>query len=222
MHHSYVQRFQERMSWVFEQACQHQSREIERMKPYMSQRATASRLVVGDHILVRILKFDGRHKLANSWESEPYVVVSQLEGLPVFRVHLAKDRTAPHRTLHRNHLLKLTTNLFNLSNEKRIEITTGQRVEEHSAEKPDTTSVVVPVVPATTQSEDEEASTTPWHSLPVKQSGNESDDLAENDMLELGLHLSGETANGDNSLRHLTRVHRPVQCYGYPVQVGAA
>ncbi len=73
------------MNWVFEQACQHQNREIERMKPYMSRRATASRLAVGDHVLVRVLKFDGRHKLANRWESEPYVVVSQLEGLPVFR-----------------------------------------------------------------------------------------------------------------------------------------
>ncbi len=176
--------------------------------------------MVGDHILVHILKFNGRHKLANHWESEPYVVALQLEGLPVFHVRLATDSTAPHHTLHRNHLLKLTTNLFNLPNEKKIE--TGQHVEEHSREKLDAMSVVVPVVPATTQSEDKEASTTPWHSLPVKQNSDESDDLTENDMLELGLHLSGEAENGDNSLRRLTRVRRPVQRYGYPVQVGAA
>ncbi len=110
VHRSYMWRFWERMSWVFEQACQHQNHEIECMKPYMSQRATASRLVVGDHVLVCILKFNGRHKVANHWESEPYVVTSQLEGLPVFYDCLAADRTAPHRTLHRNHLLKLTTN----------------------------------------------------------------------------------------------------------------
>ncbi len=119
VHRSYVRRFQERMNWVFEQARQHQNREIERMKPYMSRQATASRLAVGDHVLVRVLKFDSRHKLANRWESEPYVVVSQLEGLPVFRIRLAADCTASHRTLHRNHLLKLTTNLFNLPKEKR-------------------------------------------------------------------------------------------------------
>ncbi len=193
------------------------------MKPYMSRRATASTLVVGDHVLVQILKFNGRHKLVNRWESEPYAVVSQLEGLPVFRVHLAADRTAPHCTLHRNHLLKLTTNLFNLPKEKKIEIITGRRVKEHSAEKSDMTSVVEPVVPTVTQSEDEEASTTPWHSLPAEQNGDgEGDDLTENDMLELGLHLSGEAVNGDNSLRRSTRVCRPVQRYGYPVQVGAA
>ncbi len=222
VHHSYVRHFRERMSWVFEQACQHQNCEIERMKPYMSQQATASRLVVGDHVLVHILKFDSRHKLANHWESEPYVVALQLEGLPVFHICLATDRTAPHRTLHRNHLLKLTTNLFNLPNEKKIKIKTGQRIEEHSADKLDMTSVVVPVVPATTQSKDEEASTTPRHSFPVKQNDDKSDDLMENDMLELGLHLSGEAENGDNSLRRSTRVRRLVQCYGYPVQVGAA
>ncbi len=187
------------MNWVFEQACQHQNRDIECMKPYMSRQATASRLVVGDHVLVRILKFNGRHKLANRWESEPYAVVSQLEGLPVFRVHLAADRTAPHHTLHRNHLLKLTTNLFNLPNEKKIEIITGQCVEEHSVERSDATSVVEPVVPAATQSKDEETSMTPWHSLPAEQNDDgESDDLTENDMLELGLHLSGEAVNGDN------------------------
>ncbi len=179
------------MNWVFKQACQHQDHEIECMKPYMSRRATASRLVVGDHVLVRILKFDGRHKLANYWESEPYAIVSQLEGLPVFRVRLAADCTAPHHTLHRNHLLKLTTNLFILPKEKKIEIITGRCVEEHSAEKSDATSVVEPVVPAATQSEDEEASTMPWHSLPAERNDDdESDDLMVNDMLELGLHLS--------------------------------
>ena len=190
------------MNWVFEQACQHQSREIECMKPYMSRRATASKLVVGDHVLVRVLKFDGRQKLANCWESELYAVVSQLEGLPVFHVRLAADSTALHRTLHRNHLLKLTTNLFNLSKEKKNEIRTGRRVKEHSVENLDAMSVVVPVVPATTQSKDEEASMTPWHSLPAEQnSDGEGDDLTENDMLELGLHLPGEAANEGNSLR---------------------
>ena len=206
------------MNWVFEQARQHQSCEIERMKPYMSRWATASKLMVGDHVLVRVLKFDGRHKLANHWESEPYAVMSQLEGLPVFRVRLAADSTAPHCTLHRNHLLKLATNLFNLSKEKKSEIITGRRVKEHSAENLDATSVVVPVVPAATQSEDEEASMTPWHSLPAEQnSEGEGDDLTESDMLELGLHLPGEAVNGDNSLRRSTRVCRLVQHYGSPV-----
>ncbi len=37
VHHSYMRHFQERMSWVFEQACQHQNCKIEHMKPYMSQ-----------------------------------------------------------------------------------------------------------------------------------------------------------------------------------------
>ncbi len=158
--------------------------------------------MVGDHVLVRVLKFDGRHKLANHWELEPYAVMSQLEGLPVFRVRLAADSTAPHHTLHRNHLLKLTTNLFSLSGEEKSEIITGRCVEEHSTESLDATSVVAPVVPAATQSKGEEASTTPWHSLPAEQnSDGEGDDLTENDMLELGLHLPGKAANGDNSLR---------------------
>ncbi len=173
--------------------------------------------------MVRVLKFDGRHKLANRWESEPYVVVSQLDGLPVFRIRLAADCTASHCTLHRNHLLKLTTNLFNLPKGKENEIITGWRIEEHSAKSLDMTPVVAPVVPTTIQSEDEETLTMPWHSLPVERNRDgEGDDLTENDMLELGLHLPGEAASENNSLRHSTRVRRPVQHYGYLVQVGAA
>ncbi len=137
------------------------------------------------------------------------------QDLHLFRVRLAADRTAPCRTLHRNHLLKLTTNFFN---EKKTQIETKQSVKDHSTERLDTMSAVVPVVPAATQSEDEEASTTPWHSLPVKQNNDgQGNDLMENDMLELGLHLPDEAVNADSSLRRSTRTCRLVQHYGNPV-----
>ena len=41
----------------------------------------------GDRVLVRQVSFDGKHKLADTWEKVPYVVVDQANSeIPVFNV----------------------------------------------------------------------------------------------------------------------------------------
>ena len=41
----------------------------------------------GDRVLVKALAFDGKHKLADRWEEDPYVVLSQPnQDIPVFVV----------------------------------------------------------------------------------------------------------------------------------------
>lgn len=60
---------------------------------------------VGDRVLVKIVSFDGKHKLINKWEQETYTVIAQPnEDIPVFTVprENGEGRT---RTLHKNHLL---------------------------------------------------------------------------------------------------------------------
>ncbi len=113
------------------------------------------------------------------------------------REHL--QQLLPH-TMHINHLLKLTTNLFNLL-EAKSEIVTGESIQEHSVERLDAMLVVTPVVPTASQSK-ESTSMMPWHSLPAKCSeDNEDDDLMENDTLELGLHIPHEAENTAGSLQ---------------------
>jgi hypothetical protein len=66
---------------------------------------------VGDRVLVRRVRFDGKHKLQDYWEEEVHVVVQQKDpGLPVFDVR-REDRTGKVRRLHRNLLLPLPTEL---------------------------------------------------------------------------------------------------------------
>ena len=74
------------------------------------KRAHASVLDKGDRILVRIvweLSFDGKHKISDKYENEPYIVVSKPNhDIPVFVVQ-REDQNGPLRTLHRNLLLPI-------------------------------------------------------------------------------------------------------------------
>ena len=56
----------------------------------------------GDRVLVKIVTFEGKHKISDEWEDEPYIVLDQPGlNIPVFRYHkeTTKGKT---RTLHRN------------------------------------------------------------------------------------------------------------------------
>ena len=59
----------------------------------------------GDRVLVKQVAFDGKHKLADTWEKVPYVVVDQANSeIPVFTV-TREDGEGRTRILHRNLLL---------------------------------------------------------------------------------------------------------------------
>ena len=50
---------------------------------------------------VKIISFDGKHKLADKWESQPYIVVEQTNvTIPVYTVK--KEDSDRSKTIHRN------------------------------------------------------------------------------------------------------------------------
>jgi len=58
-------------------------------------------------VLVRHLAFDGKHKIANKWDEDIYIIISQPNiSIPVFEVAKEND-LVQRRTLHRNHLLPI-------------------------------------------------------------------------------------------------------------------
>jgi len=60
---------------------------------------------IGDRVLVRNVGLQGRHKIANRWSEEIYVVVEQPNtDIPVFVVK-REGKSQATRTLHRNLLL---------------------------------------------------------------------------------------------------------------------
>ena len=78
--------------------------QVSQKKQY-DRKARAAVLDVGDRVLVKVLSFEGRHKLADKWEEGVYLVVDKPnEDIAVYEVQLA-DKSGPIRKLHGNHLL---------------------------------------------------------------------------------------------------------------------
>lgn len=69
-----------------------------------------SQLLPGDRVLIRNLGLQGKHKLADRWASNIYVVESQLPNLPVFKLK-PENGSGPVKILHRNHILPVGQNV---------------------------------------------------------------------------------------------------------------
>ena len=62
---------------------------------------------VGDIVMVKLTGLTGPHKIADKWESEPYIIQSKpQQDMPVYVVK-REDGKGKERTLHRNHILPL-------------------------------------------------------------------------------------------------------------------
>ena len=84
-----------------------------RQKQLRDRKSQAAVLAKGDKVLVRKLHFSGKHKLANKWEPDIFVVIDQPnDDIPVYVVEpevkdLRNRRRRTQRTVHRNHLLPI-------------------------------------------------------------------------------------------------------------------
>lgn len=76
-----------------------------KMKTEYDKKARAVKLEIGDKELVRILRYDGKHKIADKFEEDVYEVINQQDkAIPVFDV---KSPDGLVKKLHRNHLYLL-------------------------------------------------------------------------------------------------------------------
>ena len=88
-----------------EKAQQHQKRNFDR-------KARGGSVKVGDRVLVKVVAYSGKHKIADKWEQEAYQVIHQPNpDIPVFVVQ-REDGEGPRRTLHRNLLLPIGSTLM--------------------------------------------------------------------------------------------------------------
>ena len=75
----------------------------EKQKKYYDVKAKAAKLNVGDQVLVKIMKFEGKHKISDKFEEDIYEVIQQPRvDIPVFKLRSLKSKR--EKTLHRNHL----------------------------------------------------------------------------------------------------------------------
>ena len=102
----------EKISDAFEKVQKNADLSREKQKRNYDLRAKAAWLLVGDRVLVKVLAFEGKHKLADKWTADIYVVVSQPNvDIPVYRVK-REDGQGQEKTLHRNNLFHLGSSLL--------------------------------------------------------------------------------------------------------------
>ena len=88
------------------------SEEVARQCRYYDHKAGAVALQPGDIVMVHTNGFVGKWKVKDQWEDGGFVVESQLEDWPVYKVKCptSDDRQKPkYWILHRNHLLLVTS-----------------------------------------------------------------------------------------------------------------
>ncbi|XP_058492814.1 uncharacterized protein LOC131464383 [Solea solea] len=104
LHSEYVQRLKSHLEESYEIATRNAKKIAEKNKARFDRHVTVSKLEAGDRVLVRAVRLRGKHKLADRWESDIYVVVKQAGDFPVYTVR-PENKEGPLRTLHRDLLL---------------------------------------------------------------------------------------------------------------------
>ncbi|XP_060570274.1 uncharacterized protein LOC132728619 [Ruditapes philippinarum] len=102
---TYVSRLKERLQYAYRLAGDVAKKRADQNKKQYDRRVRENKLVVGDIVLVRKVNLQGRQKLADKWEKDPFVIIDiPFPEQPVYKVQL-ESRKGPVRTLHRNMLL---------------------------------------------------------------------------------------------------------------------
>ncbi|XP_048251763.1 uncharacterized protein LOC124124353 [Haliotis rufescens] len=104
---SYVKALKTRLEQSYKIATSASREAQKKQKTGYDVKARGATVQSGDRVLVKILAFEGKHKLSDKWEEDPYIVLSQPNlGIPVFVVK-KENGEGRNRTLHRNLLLPI-------------------------------------------------------------------------------------------------------------------
>ena len=102
---AYIADLRKRMQHAQEVVVDRIQKAGEASKAWYSKKVRGATLHPGDQVLVRQVGFQGKHKIADRWEEDVYVVTTQPNpSIPVFTVRQLEGKGRP-RTLHRNMLL---------------------------------------------------------------------------------------------------------------------
>lgn len=103
----YISDLKKRMETAYKMAETTANKARQQQKEHYDKRTRDMKLQEGDQVLVKIVSYDGRHKLEDRREDEPYVIIGQKDpNIPVYDVkrQSGKGKT---RTLHKNLLLPI-------------------------------------------------------------------------------------------------------------------
>lgn len=98
-HLQYVRNLKTYLNESYQIAIDNAKKIEDKNKRRFDMRVRESTLDIGDRVLVRNLRFRGKHKLANRWEPTIYIVQKEAGEMPVYTV-CPEGKDSPLRTLH--------------------------------------------------------------------------------------------------------------------------
>jgi len=130
----YIENLQNRMQKTQEIVQKHMEKAKSKMKYHYDKKAKAAIISEGDKVMVKILAFDGKHKIADKFEEELYDVVRQKHpDIPVFIVK--GTESGKTRILHRNHLYPVADQDMDETETKVPQTLEGGRVVKESSKE---------------------------------------------------------------------------------------
>lgn len=101
----YIEQLKKRMKETQEVVHKVMEKARLKMKEEYDKKAKATKICVGDKVLVKIFKFEGKHKIEDKYKDVTYTVIGQPnEHIPVYDV---RSKDGDEKRLHRNHLFLL-------------------------------------------------------------------------------------------------------------------
>ena len=83
----YVEEMKQRMKKAYELVQTTADKARHKQKQQYDVKAKEVDLQEGDKVLVKVVAFEGKHKIADRWEEEPYVILRQMNNnIPVYEV----------------------------------------------------------------------------------------------------------------------------------------
>lgn len=104
LYSKYVSKMKQELQAAYQLAQATSEKMNQSNKARYDQKVHYHSLNVGDRVLIQNLGLKGKQKLADRWSANPYVVDSQLSGIPVYRLKPV-DGNGPAKVMHHNHLL---------------------------------------------------------------------------------------------------------------------
>ena len=102
---TYVSKLKARLNFAYRIASKEAKKQGKRHKKRYDLRVRDCKLAVGDRVLIKNVGLQGKHKLADKWEKEVYIITDQANlDIPVYTVRREHGKSKP-RIVHRNMLL---------------------------------------------------------------------------------------------------------------------
>ena len=103
----YIADFKEKLSYSYKLAEGAIEKAASKSKKRYDMKVRGGVPCAGDLVLVKQVGLKGKHKIADKWDTEPYVVIGKPdEKMPVYEIR-RHDGTGAARTVHRNLILPL-------------------------------------------------------------------------------------------------------------------